>query len=59
MSLIRENTKFWNASGIHVSGGIFSGLSVSTESLEGLMAGGIALTTPNNEKMENSVIEGH
>ncbi len=58
-SIIRQNTKFWNASGIHVSGGIFSGISVSTESLEGLMAGGISLATPNNDSMGSSVKEGH
>ncbi len=59
ISVIHENTKFWNASGIHVGGGIFSGLSISTESLEGLLAGGIALATPNNDKMGLRVKEGH
>ncbi|NOQ45640.1 MAG: MCE family protein [Desulfobulbaceae bacterium] len=59
VSLIRKNTKFWNASGVHVSGGIFSGVSVSTESLEGLLAGGIALATPNNDKMGLMVKDGH
>lgn len=57
--VIHEQTKFWNAGGVHVSGGIFSGVSVSTESFEGLLAGGIALATPNNDKMGNRVMEGH
>ncbi len=59
VSVIRENTKFWNASGIHVSGGLFSGVSVETESLEGLMAGGISLATPDNDKMGDKVTDGH
>ena len=57
--IIRENTVFWNASGIHVTGGIFSGISVNTESLEALMAGGIALATPDNAKMGKLVRHGH
>ena len=58
-SIIRENTKFWNASGIHVKGGVLSGLSVSTESLDSLMTGGIALATPNNDDMGAPVKPGH
>ncbi len=49
--LIRENTKFWKASGARIEGGLFSGLSVSIESLEALLAGGIAVATPNNSRM--------
>jgi paraquat-inducible protein B len=59
VAVIRENTKFWNASGIHAGGGIFSGLSISTESLEGLLAGGIALATPSNKNMGGTVTDGH
>jgi paraquat-inducible protein B len=50
-SLIRENTKFWTVSGAKVEGGLFSGISVTTESLEALIIGGIALATPENSKM--------
>jgi len=57
--VVRENTKFWNASGIHVRGGVLSGLSVSTESLEGLLAGGIALATPEIDQMGEAVTDGH
>jgi len=59
VSIIREQTKFWNASGIHLSGGIFSGFSMSTESVEGLMAGGISLATPDNDTMGKRVSGGH
>lgn len=48
-AIIRENTKFWNVSGARIEGGIFSGLSISTESLEAIIRGGIALATPNTE----------
>ena len=59
MPVIRENTKFWNASGISVTGGVLSGLSVSTESMESLMQGGVALATPNNDEMGSAVSNGH
>jgi len=58
-SIIRQNTKFWNASGIHASGGVFSGVSVSTESLDSLLTGGIALATPDNKDMGGPVKAGH
>lgn len=57
--IIRENSKFWNASGIHVSGGLLSGINVSTESLDSLMTGGIALATPDNDDMGEAVTPGH
>jgi len=56
--LIRENTKFWNASGVQVTGGVFSGITVSTESLEALVAGGIALATPDKGAMGPRVQTG-
>jgi paraquat-inducible protein B len=57
--LIRENTRFWKASGAKIEGGLFSGLSVSTESLEALLTGGIALATPENSKMGSRVLDNH
>ncbi len=57
--LICENTRFWKASGIELSGGIFSGLNLSIESLEALLAGGIALATPDEEDMGAFVKSGH
>lgn len=57
--LIRENTRFWNVSGARIEGGLFSGISVSTESLQAFVAGGIALATPDNEEMGKRVGQGH
>ncbi len=57
--LIRENTRFWKASGTKIKGGLFSGLSISTESLESLLTGGIALATPGNSKMGKRVDDNH
>jgi paraquat-inducible protein B len=50
IAIIRSNTKFWNVSGARIEGGIFSGITVSTESMESIMKGGIALATPGNEQ---------
>lgn len=44
--LIRTNTVFWNASGIHASLG-WKGFDVQTVSLESLLIGGIAFATPD------------
>jgi paraquat-inducible protein B len=43
--LVRANSRFWNASGLDVSVGA-EGVSVSVESLQALLAGGIAFDTP-------------
>ncbi len=56
--LVRENTRFWNVSGIRVQGGVFKGIEVSTESLLSLVAGGIAMATPDNPKMGRPVAPG-
>lgn len=56
--VIRENTKFWNVSGAKVEGGIFSGLSITTESFETIMRGGLALATPNNAKSAPAATSG-
>lgn len=50
-SLIRMNTRFWNVSGIKVRGGLFSGVTLSTESLESIARGGIAFATPDTENL--------
>lgn len=44
--LINSSTRFWNVSGISLSGGL-SGLEVKSESLQSLLAGGIAFETPD------------
>jgi paraquat-inducible protein B len=43
--LVRDNSRFWNASGIDVSFGA-EGVNVAFESLQALLAGGIAFDTP-------------
>ncbi len=56
--LVRENTRFWNVSGIRIQGGVFKGIEVSTESLLALVAGGIAMATPDNREMGGPVDPG-
>lgn len=49
--LVRSGSRFWNASGIGVDAGLFSGVKVRTESLEALLEGGIAFASPDNPQM--------
>ncbi len=44
--LVNASTRFWNASGVTVNGGL-SGIQVRSESLQSLLAGGIAFDTPD------------
>jgi len=44
--LIKTNTVFWNASGLHANFGLFSGVSIDVESMSALLRGGVALATP-------------
>ena len=50
-AVVRNNTRFWNVSGATIKGGLFSGVKVKTESFESIMKGGVALATPDDEKM--------
>lgn len=45
-NLINSSTRFWNASGISLTGGL-SGIKVKSESLQSLLSGGVAFDTPN------------
>ncbi len=56
--LICENTRFWNVSGIGMNFSILSGAKVKTESMEAILAGGVAFATPDNKKMGKPVSEG-
>ena len=47
--LVQEGTVFWNASGLRVHAGLFSGATVDLESLASLLAGGVAFATPEQE----------
>lgn len=45
-NLVNSSTRFWNASGITLTGGL-SGIEVKSESLQTLMAGGVTFETPD------------
>ena len=45
--LIRENTRFWEASGIDLQVGLFGGVEVGLDSMRALIVGAIALATPD------------
>jgi len=57
-ALVHRESRFWNVSGLSISAGLFSGVSVKTESLETLVAGGIALATPESEEMGTPAQDG-
>jgi paraquat-inducible protein B len=57
VNLIRENTKFWNSTGVRIKGGLMTSMQISTESLATLIAGGVSFSTP--EDMGNLVTNGH
>lgn len=56
--LLRENTKFWDVSGVRVSLGFFA-IKVQTGSLESLTLGGIEFATPEDKAMGARVKAGH
>lgn len=47
--LIYSGTRFWLTSGISVSGGVFSGMTVRTESMQSFIKGGVSLATPEED----------
>ena len=51
-------SRFWNAGGISVSGGL-SGLKIRTESLETILTGGLAFYTPEDGRNAPAVQNGH
>lgn len=44
--LVNAQSQFWNTSGVNIEAGIFSGVNIDSESIETLIAGGIAFATP-------------
>jgi len=46
-NLVRENSRFWNTSGLAIEAGLLSGVEIKSESLESMIAGGIAFATPD------------
>ncbi|MBE8167059.1 MAG: MCE family protein [Shewanella sp.] len=51
--LVKQNTQFWNASGVQIDASL-SGVSVKTESLASLIAGGISFNSPNDSHSAKS-----
>ncbi len=58
VNLVRENTRFWNSTGIRIKGGLMTTMKISTESLATLIAGGISFSTPDDKDMGNLVTNG-
>lgn len=56
--LVRENSKFWNSSGVRVKGGLLSKMQLSTKSLAAIISGGISFSTPDVDDMGNMVANG-
>lgn len=45
-NLVRDNSRFWNVSGIEFDYGLFRGFTVNAETMETIVGGGIAFATP-------------
>ncbi|WP_068829843.1 PqiB family protein [Pseudomonas sp. BMS12] len=56
-NLVNSSTRFWNASGVTLKGGLSSGIEVKSESLQTLMAGGVSFETPNPKAAVNRKIQ--
>ena len=50
-TLVRQNTQFWNASGLDVNFKLFRGATLKTDSLESILEGGIGFATADNDAM--------
>lgn len=57
-SLLRENTRFWNAGGVKISGGLIQ-LNVQASALEGKGLGGVEFSTPSGDAAGAPVKERH
>lgn len=56
-SLVKENTRFWNASGVDFDLGA-DGVKVRTSSLQAIVSGGAAFGTPEGEEPGATVSDG-
>jgi len=50
--LVNNGSKFWNTSGVNIEASIFSGVNIKSESIETLIAGGIAFATPEQNELQ-------
>ncbi|WP_181902277.1 PqiB family protein [Thalassotalea euphylliae] len=57
--LVSPASQFWNTSGFSMDAGLFSGVSVDAESIETILAGGIAFATPDDQAGLSPVAQGH
>lgn len=44
--LVNSGSKFWNTSGVNIEASVFAGVKIDSESIETLIAGGIAFASP-------------
>jgi len=56
--LIKNDSVFWNSSGLSVDAGLFSGVKINTDSIESLLSGGIAMATPKARANQTPAEEG-
>jgi paraquat-inducible protein B len=56
--LLRENTRFWNAGGVKISGGLIS-LNVQASAFESRALSGVEFSTPEGPAMGAPVKSGH
>jgi len=57
-SLVRNDSVFWNASGLQVDAGLFTGVQIDSESIESLLSGGIAFATPGASRSQKQASNG-
>ncbi len=58
-ALVREDSHFWSISGIKVDFNLLGGTKIHTESLESILAGGIALATPDTTPLTPAARQNH
>jgi len=56
--LVHRGSRFWTTSGVRVKAGLFSGVKIETESMETVLAGGIAFATPEADEMGPTAHDG-
>ncbi|MGI1987881.1 MlaD family protein [Shewanella glacialipiscicola] len=56
--LVNQSSQFWDASGIKVDVGLFSGAQIEAGSLETLLVGGINVATKNTTQADNRLAAG-
>ncbi len=49
-SLVNNNSRFWNVSGVGIDFSFFKGAKIRMESVEAMLAGGVAFATPKKKK---------